>query len=56
MVSVVFKDVTEGKLVDTFKEMVEKMFNGVATVKKALVITPERVIVTTSGKDNKKDY
>lgn len=46
--------VTEGKVVDTFKAMVEKMFNGAATAKGALVITPEKVIVTTPGADNKK--
>ncbi len=46
--------VTEGALVDTFKSMVETMFNGAATAKGALVITPEKVIVTTPGADNKK--
>ena len=45
---------TEGELVQTFKGMVEKMINGAATAKGALVITPEKVIVTTPGKDNKK--
>lgn len=47
--------VTEGAVVDTFKAMVEKMFNGAATAKGALVITPEKVIVTTPGADNKKE-
>jgi hypothetical protein len=46
--------VTEGTVVDTFKVMVKKMFNGAATAKGALVITPEQVIVTTPGPDNKK--
>lgn len=46
--------VTEGPVVDTFKAMVEKMFNGAATAKGALIITPEKVIVTTPGEDNKK--
>ena len=45
---------TEGAVVDTFKAMVEKMFNGVATAKGALIITPEKVIVTTPGAENKK--
>lgn len=45
---------TEGAIVDTFKAMVEKMFNGAATAKGALVITPEKVIVTTPGAENKK--
>lgn len=46
---------TEGKIVETFKGMVEKMFNGAATAKGALVITPEKVIVTTPGAENKKE-
>lgn len=47
--------VTDGELVNTFKATVEKMFNGAATAKGALVITPEKVIVTTPGADNKKE-
>lgn len=47
--------ITEGKVVDDFKAMVEKMFNGAATAKGALIVTPEKVIVTTPGKDNKKE-
>ncbi len=47
--------VTEGELVNTFKAMVEKMFNGAATAKGALIITPSKVIVTTPGADNKKE-
>ena len=46
--------VMEGTIVDTFKAMVEKMFNGAATAKGAL-ITPSKVIVTTPGSDNKKE-
>ena len=46
--------VSEGAVVDTFKAMVEKMFNGAATAKGALIITPEKVIVSTPGADNKK--
>ena len=46
--------VTEGAVVDTFKAMVEKMFNGAATAKGALSITTEKVIVTTPGAENKK--
>lgn len=49
------KYITDGELVDTFKAMVEKMFNGAATAKGALIITPEKVIVTTPGADNKKE-
>ena len=47
--------VTEGEIVKTFKAMVEQMFNGGATAKGALIITPEKVIVTTPGADNKKE-
>lgn len=47
--------VTEGTIVDSFKATVEKMFNGAATAKGALIITPEKVIVTTPGPDNKKE-
>ncbi len=46
--------VTEGAVVDTFKAMVEEMFHGAATAKGALIITPEKVIVTTPGENNKK--
>ena len=46
--------VTAGPVVDAFKAKVEKMFNGAATAKGALIITPEKVIVTTPGADNKK--
>lgn len=46
---------TEGDIVDTFKQAVEAMFKGAATAKGALVITPEKVIVTTPGADNKKE-
>ena len=56
VVPVAFKDVTEeGKLVDSFKEMVEKMFQGAATAKGALVITPSKVIVTTPCADKKRN-
>lgn len=47
--------VTSGTIVDTFKAMVEKMFNGAATAKGALIITPKKIIVTTPGADNKKE-
>lgn len=46
--------VSEGAIVDNFKAIVEKMFHGAATAKGALIITPEKVIVTTPGSDNKK--
>lgn len=45
---------TEGEVVNAFKQAVESMFKGAATAKGALVITPDKVIVTTPGADNKK--
>ncbi len=45
--------VTEGDIVEKFKAVAEKMFGGALTVKGALIITPEKVIVTTPGADNK---
>ena len=41
--------------VQIFKAMVEKMFNGAATAKGALIISPSKVIVTTPGAENKKE-
>lgn len=46
--------VSDGPVVAMFKAMVEQMFQGAATAKGALVITPETVIVTTPGAENKK--
>ena len=48
------KYVTEGDIVNTFKKAVETMFKGAATAKGALIVTVEKVIVTTPGADNKK--
>lgn len=47
--------VTEGAVVEAFKKAVEEMFKGAATAKGALLITPERVIITTPGADNNKE-
>lgn len=46
--------ITEGAVVDKFKKMVEEMFKGTATAKGALIIAPEKIIVTTPGPGNKK--
>ena len=46
--------VSGGPVVAMFKAVVEQMFQGAATAKGALVITPETVIVTTPGAGNKK--
>lgn len=47
--------VTEGKIVDEYRAMAGKMFNGAATAKGALIIAPQKVIVTSPGPDNKKE-
>lgn len=46
--------VADGPVVATFKAMVGQMFQGAATAKGALIITPETVVVTTPGAENKK--
>lgn len=46
--------VTEGPVVDTFKALAAKLFHGKMTARGAIVITPEQVIVTTPGPENKK--
>jgi len=40
--------------IEKYKDFVTKAMNGQATAKGVLVVTPEQVIVTTPGKDNKK--
>ena len=47
--------VTEGPVVENFKKAVSDMFQGALTARGALIITPEKVIVTTPGPDNKKE-
>lgn len=47
--------VTEGDIVDGYKKMAEALFKGKLTAKGALVITPEKIIVTTPGPQNKKE-
>ncbi len=47
--------ITEGAIVDSYKKLVSDMFNGAATAKGALIITPKKVIVTTPNADNKKE-
>ncbi len=46
---------TSGEVVDQYKKTVQQVFHGAAAAKGALVITPERIIVTTPGKDNRKE-
>ena len=46
--------VSDGPVVAMFKAMVEQMFQGAATAKGALVITPETVIVTTPAPRTRK--
>lgn len=45
---------TSGALVDKYKKIVEDMFHGAATCKGILTVTPETIIVTTPGPENKK--
>lgn len=47
--------ITDGPIVDGFKKKVSELFHGAISAKGALVITPERTITTTPGKDNKKE-
>ncbi|MDO4555093.1 MAG: pyridoxamine 5'-phosphate oxidase family protein [Lachnospiraceae bacterium] len=46
--------VTEGPVLDAMKVKAEELFKGALSAKGALIITPEKVIVTTPGPDNKK--
>ena len=46
--------VTEGPVLDLFQAMAEATFKGAANAKGALVIAPEKVIVSTPGPDNNK--
>ena len=46
--------IKEGPMVDKYKQIVESMFHGACTAKGVLIITPERIIVTTPRADNKK--
>ena len=46
--------VTEGKEVDLFQTMAEATFKGNANVKGAILINPEKVIISTPGPDNNK--
>jgi len=46
--------VKSGSVVEKYKKLVSDMFKGACTAKGVLVITPEKIIVTTPGKDNKK--
>lgn len=43
------KYVSEGKYVEQFNKISEKMFKGAFPVKGALIVTPSEVIVTTPG-------
>lgn len=47
--------VSEGAIVDAFREVAGKISGGGPQIKGAVVITPEKVIVTTPGPDNKKE-
>jgi hypothetical protein len=47
--------IENGELVDKYKKIVSDMFHGTCTAKGILIITPEKIIVTTPGKDNKRE-
>ena len=47
--------VTEGEVVEKFKALAAELFHGACTAKGAVIVTPERVIVTAPGPDNKKE-
>ena len=47
--------VTDEPVVETFQKLVSDLFHGTMTAKGALIITPEKVIVTTPNPDNKKE-
>ena len=47
--------VTEGPVYDKIQAMAEQLFHGAMKAKGALIITPEKVIVTTAGPDNQKE-
>lgn len=46
--------VTSGALFDAYQKKAAEVFHGAMAIKGLLVITPEKVIVTTPGADNKK--
>ncbi len=46
--------VTEGPAFDAMAKMADALFKGACPAKGALVVTPEKIIVTTPGKNNKK--
>jgi uncharacterized protein len=46
---------TEGEVLDSMRAAAMEKFNGAVSVKGVIVITPEKVIVTTPGPDNKKE-
>ena len=47
--------VTQGEVVEKFKALAAELFHGACTAKGAVIVTPERVIVTAPGPDNKKE-
>lgn len=49
------KYITTGPVVEKYKKIVSDMFRGTCTAKGILIVTPEKIIVTTPGEDNKKE-
>lgn len=46
---------SDGPIVEDYKKKAEALFNGAQTARGALLITPDKVIVTTPGAENKKE-
>lgn len=46
---------SEGPIVDKLKQIAEEKFKGKMTAKGAVIITPEKVVITTPGAENKKE-
>ena len=46
---------TQGPVVEQLQKTAAEMFKGAMAVKGALIVTPEKIIVTTPGPDNKKE-
>ena len=46
--------ITTGPIVELFKTIVSKKTNNKLTIKGAVVVTPEKIIVTTPNSNNKK--
>ena len=46
---------TEGPLIDEAQELADQMFDGARQIRGVVVVTPEKVIVTSPGENNNKE-